>query len=130
MRKLLSPKTILLVVLLSEVIIYALLTQQSRPHSLTRIIDTFLISPSILGVLLLWLYQYYADDALRTLATSFLAASIIMYTLFILFGLYMLTQPHTIANTSYTFYLFIIPLCIDALLLVYNKKFAPVKPKS
>ena len=129
MRTFSWPKAVLLLFLGVLLLVYALLREESNRHSLSRIVDAFLISPSFFGMLLMLLYQFYNDDALKTVALTCLAASVALYVLFIGFGLYMLTQPHTIPNTTYTLYLFLIPLGLNILVLTRLNRFLTTKSR-
>lgn len=128
MRTFSWPKAVLLLFLGILLLVYALLREESSRHSLTRIVDAFLISPSFVGMLLLLLYQFYTVDVLKTVARTCLTASLVLYVFFIGFGLYMLTQPHTISNTTYTFYLFLVPLALNILVLTGLNRFLTTKP--
>ncbi|MEJ7658851.1 MAG: hypothetical protein WKG07_04080 [Hymenobacter sp.] len=116
-KRILSPKTILPITLGLEVLAWLLIPRDSGKYSLTGVIDATLISPSILGVLLLWRYQYEAKKMLRIVAVGLLSISCAFYLVFIVFSFYVMVMPQTKVSISYVAVALLTPLIINMFFL-------------
>lgn len=117
MRKLLAPKIMLPIAFGLEVLVWMLIPRDNGRYSLTGVIDTALISPSILGVLLFWRYQYQANRVLRIAAIGLLSISCAFYLAFTLFSFSVMVMPGTRVSMSYVVIILFTPLILNIFLL-------------
>jgi hypothetical protein len=100
-----------------EVLVWMLIPRDNGRYSLTGVIDAALISPSILAVLLLWRYQYYANRILRIVTIGLLSISCAFYLVFTLFSFSVMVMPGTRVSMTYVAIILFILLILNIFLL-------------
>lgn len=97
----LTLKLVLPVMLVVEIVVYLYMPSGSVEHLQLGILNTGLILPAILGVVLRWLYQYEAKQAFRTVSDALLAVSCLFYGLYTLFILFVIISwGNSVTSTS------------------------------
>lgn len=122
-----TPKLVLPVLLMVEILIYLSIASDSDKHSLIGVFNAGLFVPAILGVMLRWLYQYKAEPVFKTVLAALLLVSCVFYGLYTLFILFIIITPGSSTSSGSNTGLFfsivtmLLPLVINVCLLYGHK---------
>ncbi len=120
MHKSFTPNAVLAVVLIVEMLVWIHIPRSHAKWSTTGFTDKLLLGPSVLGVILYWLYYRHADKVmLKGFAIMFLVISCIAYFLLLWFSFMALKTGYAHASLEWEALMIFVPLLFNIGLLAH-----------